>query len=96
VGLKRGAGARTWLENAQSWERSRRGDRGREVRDGLTGGDGGSERERARGEKYDADNSGPRGRERGRERALRFAPKGWARLSDTGGARVWACARGLG
>jgi hypothetical protein len=67
VGLKRGAGAQMWLENTQSWERPRWGDRGREVRDGLTGGDGGSERERVRGEKYDADSSGPQGRERGGE-----------------------------
>jgi hypothetical protein len=34
AGLKRGAGARTWLENARSWVRPRRGDRGREVEDG--------------------------------------------------------------
>ena len=34
AGLKRGAGARTWPENARSWARPRRGDRGREVRDG--------------------------------------------------------------
>jgi hypothetical protein len=32
--LKRGAGARTWTENARTWVRPRRGDRGREVRDG--------------------------------------------------------------
>jgi hypothetical protein len=44
AGLKRGAGARTWPENAQTWARPRRGDRGREVRDGLTGGDSGTER----------------------------------------------------
>jgi hypothetical protein len=34
VGLKRGAGARTWPENARSWACPRRGDRGREVEDG--------------------------------------------------------------
>jgi hypothetical protein len=34
AGLKRGAGARTWPENARSWVRPRRGDRGRKVRDG--------------------------------------------------------------
>jgi hypothetical protein len=92
MGLKRGAGARTWPENVQSWARPRRGDRGREVRDVLTSGDGGSERERARGEKNGVDSSGSRGRERerGRERALRFAPTGGARLSDTGGTRAWA------
>jgi hypothetical protein len=34
AGLKRGTGARMWLENARTWARPRRGDRGREVRDG--------------------------------------------------------------
>jgi hypothetical protein len=34
AGLKRGAGARTWPENAWTSARPRRGDRGREVRDG--------------------------------------------------------------
>jgi hypothetical protein len=34
--LKRGAGARTWPENARTWVRPRRGDRGREVEDGGT------------------------------------------------------------
>jgi hypothetical protein len=34
TGLKRGAGARTWPENARPWARPQRGDRGREVRDG--------------------------------------------------------------
>jgi hypothetical protein len=43
---KQGAGARTWPKNARPWARPHRGDRGREVRDGLTGGDGGTERER--------------------------------------------------
>jgi hypothetical protein len=33
AGLKRGAGAGTWPENARTWARPRRGDRGREVRD---------------------------------------------------------------
>jgi hypothetical protein len=47
--LKRGAVARMWLENARSWARPRRGDRGREVEDELTGGDGRTEREWARG-----------------------------------------------
>jgi hypothetical protein len=32
--LKRGTGARMWPEIARSWARPRRGDRGREVRDG--------------------------------------------------------------
>jgi hypothetical protein len=39
---EQGTGARTWA-------RPRRGDRGREIRDRLIGGDGGSERERERG-----------------------------------------------
>jgi hypothetical protein len=34
AGLKRGTGARTWPENARSWARPRRGDRGRKVEDG--------------------------------------------------------------
>jgi hypothetical protein len=34
AGLKRGAGAGTWPENARTWARPRRGDRGQEVRDG--------------------------------------------------------------
>jgi hypothetical protein len=33
AGLKRGAGAGTWPENARSWARPQRGDRGREVED---------------------------------------------------------------
>jgi hypothetical protein len=91
TGLRRGAGARTWPENSRSWARPRRGDRGREVRDELTGGDGGTERGRAGArERASADMSGPWER----ERALRFAPTGGARLSGTEGAR--ARARGLG
>jgi hypothetical protein len=67
AGLKRDAGARMWLENARSWVHPRWGDRGREVRDGLTGGDGGTERGRAGArERTSADRSGPRDRERGR------------------------------
>jgi hypothetical protein len=58
VGLKRGTGARTWLENARSWVRPWRGDRGHEVRDGLTLGDGGSERERAQGGENGAEREG--------------------------------------
>jgi hypothetical protein len=41
AGFKRGTGARSWLENARSWARPRRGARGREVRDALTGGSAG-------------------------------------------------------
>jgi hypothetical protein len=48
AGFKRGTGARSWPENARSWARPRRGDRGREVRDALIGGDGGTERGRER------------------------------------------------
>jgi hypothetical protein len=48
AGFKRGAGARTWPDNARSWARPQRGDRGREVRDALTSGVGGAERERER------------------------------------------------
>jgi hypothetical protein len=43
AGFKRGAGARSWSENAWMWARPRRGDRGREVRDALTSGVGGAE-----------------------------------------------------
>jgi hypothetical protein len=57
AGLKRGAGTRTCPENARTWAHPRQGDRGREVEDELTGGDGGTERE------------GERERERERERA---------------------------
>jgi hypothetical protein len=67
-GSKRGARAWTWPENARTWVRPRRGDRGLEVRDGLTSGDGGAERESGHGEKNEADSSGPRDRERERER----------------------------
>jgi hypothetical protein len=67
--LKRGVGAWTWPENAQTWARARRGDRGWEVEDELTGGDGGTERESGRRwEKNGADSSGPRGSEREGER----------------------------
>jgi hypothetical protein len=71
-GSKRGARARTWPKNARTWARPRWGDHGLEVRDGLTGGDGGAERESGHGEKNGADSSGPRDRERerGSERAV--------------------------
>jgi hypothetical protein len=53
AGLKRGTGARMWPENVWSWARPRRGDRGRQVEDELTGGDGRIERGngRARGKR---------------------------------------------
>jgi hypothetical protein len=69
AGFKRGAGARSWPENARSWARPRRGDRGREVRDALTGGVGGAERGKADvGESNGADRSVPQSSERARER----------------------------
>jgi hypothetical protein len=49
AGFKRGAGARSWPENTRTWARPRQGDRGREVRDVLTSGVGGAERERESG-----------------------------------------------
>jgi hypothetical protein len=65
VGLKRGAVDRTWPENARSWACRRRGDRGREVEDELTGGDGGTKREGTGArEGNSADRPGPRDRER--------------------------------
>jgi hypothetical protein len=69
AGFKRGAGARSWVENARTWARPRRGDHGREVRDALTGGVGGAEREGADARESDgADRSVPRSSERARER----------------------------
>jgi hypothetical protein len=70
--LKRGAGARMWPENAWSRARPRRGDRGREVEDELTGGDDGTEIEWARGERtapIALAHGTARERERGGERA---------------------------
>jgi hypothetical protein len=68
AGLKRDAGARTWLENAWSWVRPRRGDHGLKVRDGLTGGYCGTEREGAGAlEGNITDRTSPRERERKRE-----------------------------
>jgi hypothetical protein len=46
VRLKRGAGSRTWPKKTRLWARPRRGDRGREVRDGWQVGTEG-QRERA-------------------------------------------------
>jgi hypothetical protein len=99
AGLKRGAGARTWLENARSWARPQRGDRGREVGDELTGGDGETKRGRAGARAVNrADSSAPRcsERERGEESA---SAQGCADRRDPpvrqrGCAGV--CARGLG
>jgi hypothetical protein len=85
---EQGAGARTWPENARSWARPWRGDRGWEVEDELTGGDGGTEREagaRAIGRRRQAWPMGQREREGERGRA------GWRRQAgpacQTQGAR---------
>jgi hypothetical protein len=98
--LKRGAGARTWPENARTWARPRWGDRGREVEDELTGGDGRTEREGAGArEGNSAIGQSHRAARGGEVSALRFAPTGGARLSGTGGARAragWAKWAGLG
>jgi hypothetical protein len=65
AGLKRGTGARMWPENVWSWARPRRGDRGRQVEDELTGGDGRIEREGTGArEGNGVDRPGPRDRER--------------------------------
>jgi hypothetical protein len=70
--------------------------RGREVRDGLTGGDRGAERERACAKRSGADRSAPHSseRERGREEVRGLAPTGGVCLSGTEGARARARARG--
>jgi hypothetical protein len=69
AGFKRGAGARLWPENARTWARPRRGDRGREVRDVLTSGVGGAERGRVGArESKSADIPVPWSSERARER----------------------------
>jgi hypothetical protein len=63
-------------ERAVMGARPRRGNRGREVRDGLIGGDGRKERGRAGArERTSADKSGPRDRERGGA----GASSGWRR-----------------
>jgi hypothetical protein len=69
AGFKRGAGARSWPENARTWARPRRGDHGREVRDTLTSGIDGAEREGAGArESNGADRPVPLSSERARER----------------------------
>jgi hypothetical protein len=108
AGLKRGAGTRTCPENARTWAHPRQGDRGREVEDELTGGDGGTEREgererereRERARVWETAPTGrphraarEREREGGEVSALGSAPTGGARLSGTG---VRERARGLG
>jgi hypothetical protein len=72
AGFKRGTGARSWPENVRTCARPRQGDRGREVRDALTGGVDGAEREKAGArESNDADRPVPRSSERARERGAR-------------------------
>jgi hypothetical protein len=98
AGLKRGAGARTWTKNARSWACPWRGDRGQEVRDRLTGGDGETEREGAGArERNSIDRIGPPDRERERERSERA---GWHRQAGPAcqaqGTRGRRRARGLG
>jgi hypothetical protein len=85
-------GAQTWLENARSWARPRRGDRGREVEDELTGGDVGTQRERERARVRETALTGlthGAARERGEERAR----SGWRRQAGPAcqaqGARGW-------
>jgi hypothetical protein len=95
-GFKRGAGAQSWLENARSWARPRRGDRGREVRDALTGGVGGAERGKAGvGESNGADRSVPRSSERARERG-RSGLRRQAGSACQAQGRAGTGARGLG
>jgi hypothetical protein len=71
AGFTRGAGARLWPENTQTWVRPRWGDRGREVRDTLTSGSVGQrEGECARARTTaPTDRSQGAARERGREDA---------------------------
>jgi hypothetical protein len=71
AGFKRGAGARSWPENARSWARPRRGDCGREVRDALTGGSMGQREGRRAWARATAPTGRSHGaaRERGREGA---------------------------
>jgi hypothetical protein len=91
VRLKRGAGSRTWPKKTRLWARPRRGDRGREVRDGWQVGTEG-QRERAGARRKQRRQVGPtEQREREKWAPLRFAPTGGARLSGTGGVR--ACTR---
>jgi hypothetical protein len=92
AGLKRGTGAQTWPENARTWARPRWGDRGWEVEDEQTGGDGGTKREGAGArEGNSADRLVPPSSEReGEVSALRFAPTGGVCLSGTRSAQARA------
>jgi hypothetical protein len=79
TGLKRGAGAQTWPENARTWARPRRGDRGRGVEDELTSGDGGTERAGARERTAPTSLAHGAARERERERERERGRAGWRR-----------------
>jgi hypothetical protein len=67
AGSKWGAWARMWPENTWSWARPRRGDRGREVRDTLTGGSMGQREEGGSGREQRRRQVGPTSSERARE-----------------------------
>jgi hypothetical protein len=68
LGLKRGAGAGMWLENARTWARPRRGSVGERL--GTTDRWGRRDRERAcTGKRNGADRSAPQNSERERGRA---------------------------
>jgi hypothetical protein len=89
AGLKRGEGMRGWPENARTWASPRRG-RGREVRDGLTGGVRGTERESERVRKSnDADRSAPQSSEReiGREEVRGWRRQAWPACQGPGAQR---------
>jgi hypothetical protein len=94
---EQGAGARSWPENAWTWARPRRGDRGREVRDALTGGVGGAERGKAGvGESNGADRSVPQSSERARERGRSGLRRQAGPACQTQGSRERARARLIG
>jgi hypothetical protein len=88
AGLKRGMGAGMWSENVWSWVRPRRGDHGREVRDG------GTEREWARG----GGGGGERHRQLGptEQREREWALSGWRRQAGPACQAPRARERGLG
>jgi hypothetical protein len=98
---EQGEGARSWTENARSWARPRRGDRGREVRDTPTGGVGGAERGKSGvGENNGTDRLVPRSSERARERGRsglrRQAGSAYQAQGRAGtGPRAWAGLNGL-
>jgi hypothetical protein len=85
-----GAGARTWLDNARTWARQRRGIMGERL--GTTDRWGRRDREgnEHAGERNSTDRPSPWDRERGREGALKVAPTGRTRLSGREGERARA------